>query len=47
MADSHIGRDVHLRNVIIDKNVVVGEGARLVGTPDTQVVVRKASIVKA
>ena len=46
MQDSRIGADAHLRNAIIDKNVVVEPGARLVGTPDFQPVVRKASIVK-
>ena len=46
MQDSRIGKGAYLRNVIIDKNVVVGEGARLVGTPDSQLVVRKGSIVE-
>ena len=46
MQDSRIGKDAYLRNVIIDKDVVVGEGARLVGTPDSQLVVRKGSIVE-
>lgn len=46
MQDSRIGKGAYLRNVIIDKGVVVGEGARLVGTPDTQLVVRKGAIVE-
>lgn len=46
MQDSHIGSNVRLRNAIIDKNVTVEDGARVIGTPDTQVVVRKGSIVK-
>ena len=46
MQDSRIGRNAHLRNVIIDKDVVVGDGARLVGTPDAQLVIRKGSIVE-
>ena len=46
MQDSRIGKDVHLRNVIIDKDVLVADGARLVGTPDAQLVVRKGSIVE-
>lgn len=45
MQDSHIGHDAHLRNVIIDKDVTVGAGARLVGTPDAPLVVRKGSII--
>lgn len=46
MQDSQIGPGAYLRNVIIDKSVVVGAGARMVGTPDTQLVVRKGSIVE-
>lgn len=46
MQDSRIGKNAYLRNAIIDKDVVVGEGARLVGTPDSQMVVRKGSIVE-
>lgn len=45
MQDSHIGAGAYLRNVIIDKDVVVKPGARLVGTPDQVLVVRKGSIV--
>ena len=46
MQDSHIGAGAHLRNVIIDKNVQVMDGARLVGSPDNVTVVRKRSIVE-
>lgn len=46
MQDSRIGKGAYLRNAIIDKDVVVGEGARIIGTPDSQVVVRKGSIVE-
>lgn len=46
MQDSQIGEGAYLRNVIIDKDVIVEPGARLVGTPDAPVVVRKASIVE-
>ncbi len=46
MQDSYIGAGAHLRNAIIDKDVVVHPGARVVGTPDTLAVVRKASIVE-
>ena len=46
MQDSRIGKKAHLRNTIIDKDVLVGEGARLIGTPDAQLVVRKGSIVE-
>ncbi len=41
MQDSHIGKGAYLRNAIIDKDVIVADGARLVGTPDMLKVVRK------
>lgn len=47
MQDSRIGHDVHLRNAVVDKNVVIGDGVRLVGTPDAPAVVRKGSIIEA
>ena len=34
-----------VRNAIIDKNVVVRPGSRVVGTPDSPVVVRKGLVV--
>ena len=46
MQDSRIGKDAYLRNAIIDKDVIVADGARLVGTPDAQLVIRKGSIVE-
>ena len=46
LGDARIGEDALLRNVIIDKDVVVGSGARLIGTPDAPLVVRKGSIVE-
>ena len=46
MQDSWIGKGAYLSNAIIDKDVVVASGARLVGTPDSPLVVRKGSIVK-
>ena len=47
MQDSTIAADAHLRNVIIDKNVIIGEGVRIMGTPDSPAVVRKGSIIEA
>lgn len=41
MQDSHIGKGAYLRNAIIDKDVEVADGARLVGSPDMLKVVRK------
>lgn len=46
MQDSFIGKGAHLRNAIIDKDVIVHPNARVVGTPDMLTVVRKASIVE-
>ena len=46
MQDSHIGKGAYLRNAIIDKDVVVADGARLVGTPDAQLVIRKGAYVE-
>ena len=46
MQDTHIGRGARLRNAIIDKEVVIEAGARLIGTPNSQYVVRKGAIVK-
>ena len=41
MQDTHVGEGAYLRNAIIDKDVEVASGARLVGTPDMLKVVRK------
>lgn len=45
MQNSVLGRGCHLRNVIVDKDAVIGEGVRLVGTPDNPRVVRKGAVV--
>ncbi|MBO4365770.1 MAG: hypothetical protein J5804_05705, partial [Eggerthellaceae bacterium] len=47
MQNSRICEGAYLRNVIIDKDVMVGPGARIVGTPDMPAVVRKASVIVA
>lgn len=46
MQDSRIGAGAYLRNVIVDKDVIVADGVRLMGTPDAQLVLRKGSIVE-
>lgn len=38
-----IGEGAHLENVILDKNVTVAPGVRLVGTPEEPIVVEKGS----
>ena len=47
MQNSRLCEGAYLRNVIIDKDVVVGPGARIVGTPDMPAVVRKGSVIVA
>ena len=46
MQDSWIGEGAHLRNAIIDKEVEVLPGARIVGTPDMMAVIRKGLVVE-
>lgn len=38
-----IGEEAHLENVILDKNVTVAPGVRLVGTPEEPIVVEKGT----
>ena len=47
MQDSSIGANAYLRNAIIDKGAVVAEGARVIGTPNAPVVVRKGMLIEA
>ena len=46
MQDSRIAEGALLRNAIIDKDVQVGPNARVIGTPDAPVVIRKGMIVE-
>ena len=46
MQDCQIGSGAVLKNVIADKGVIVESGSRLIGTPDSQLVIRKGTIVK-
>ena len=45
MQGARIGRDVLLKNVILDKNVTVREGTVLSGTPEHPVIVQKGETV--
>lgn len=45
MQGAKIGKNAHLECVILDKNVVVTDGACLKGTPDHPVIVKKGEIV--
>ncbi len=47
MQNSRICEGAYLRNAIIDKDVMVGPGVRIVGTPDMPAVVRKGSVIVA
>jgi glucose-1-phosphate adenylyltransferase len=45
MQDVHISENCELENVIIDKNVVIRPGIKLVGHKDYPVVIGKGAIV--
>lgn len=47
MQNSLICEGAYLRNAIIDKDVVMGPGTRIVGTPDMPAIVRKGSVIVA
>ncbi len=45
MNDTVVGENCELRNVILDKNVVVRPGSKLIGTPNTPVIIKRGEIV--
>lgn len=45
MQGSQIGEGAHLEYVILDKNVVVDPGVKLIGTPEQPIVVEKNSVL--
>ena len=45
MNDTVIGEDVELKYVILDKDVTVRPGTRLVGTPSNPVIIRRGETV--
>ena len=45
MNDSVIGEGAELKYVILDKDVVVRPGAKLVGTPTNPVIIKRGEIV--
>ena len=45
MNDAVIGKGSYLKNVILDKDVVVRPGSKLVGTPSTPIIVKRGEIV--
>ena len=45
MNDCVIGAGAEVRCAILDKNVVVRPGSRLIGTPDNPVIVKRGDIV--
>ena len=45
MNDTVIHENSELRNVILDKDVVVRPGAKLIGTLDNPVIVRRGEII--
>jgi len=45
MNDTVIGEDAKLENVILDKNVVVRPGAKLIGSPNSPIIIKRGEIV--
>lgn len=45
MQDTVVGEGAYLRNAIIDKDVTIAPGARIIGTPDAPAVIRKGMFV--
>ena len=41
MADTVIGKNAELENCILDKNVEIGDGVRLIGTPEHPVILKR------
>lgn len=46
MANGYVGKGAEVRFAILDKNVSVEEGVRIIGTPEEPVVVKKGTTVK-
>ena len=45
MNDAVVGENATLKNVILDKDVVVRPGATLIGTASSPIIVKKGEIV--
>jgi len=45
MNDTVVGQDCELRNVILDKDVVVRPGSKLIGTPSNPVIIKRGEVV--
>ena len=45
MNDTVVGEGAYLKNVILDKDVVVRPGAKLIGTQENPVVVKRGEVV--
>ena len=46
MSNTKVGKGAHLRNMIIDKDVTIIEGARRVAFPDSPLIITKGSVVE-
>ncbi|PAQ14534.1 glucose-1-phosphate adenylyltransferase [Bacillaceae bacterium SAOS 7] len=44
MQKSKVGENCELAHVIIDKDAVIGDGVKLIGTPEEPIVIRKGSV---
>ena len=45
MNDSVVGKDAKLKYVILDKNVTVTPGAKLIGTPKKPIIIKRGETV--
>jgi glucose-1-phosphate adenylyltransferase len=45
MEGCYIGNNCYLENAILDKEVIISDGKRIVGTPDNPVILRKNSLI--
>ena len=45
MNDTVIGKDAEIKYAILDKNVTVHPGARLVGTPSNPIIIKRGETV--
>ena len=45
MQGANIGENVYIENAILDKDVTVTDGTRLIGAADSPVIIKKGEIV--
>ena len=45
MQGTKIGKNVHIENAIIDKDVVINDGAKLIGTAQSPIIIKKGETI--